>query len=549
LHVLTLFPYPPIIPNDQEGDSGNKTGNAAEERQDTKPTTASQLVEDLKPSKWVQYWGYQSETVEVEVSADSSLRIHDSSRSFRPSINPDRPSVHEEAMEMLTAALLIYIFADLRAMAREGVINAKDLLQDPITISQVINAISEHKQALAQRAIDHEGVGQRLTALQEIHDQQQRNQSMDGFTMMFSLMMKDATGPTAGTRKESSLTCFHDEISTNGVVYGIAVNHLRKRVTVVFRGSVSRQDWITDSKSAQKKVNNPVVSLLPGKAPEKIGIHSGFYEYLFSKDKEGIQRMEHILMDAKKLMKENPGYGFYCTGHSLGGKLHCACDRMRNFEIALLTPSVSRTFFFIGALATLCGFFAAIDDVIVQEFPVVVVSIASPQVGCGAFCDAFHSLERSRRLQHLRVSNKEDVITHLPFLTLKATAFSPLLAAVFGPGNLYKHCGVQLELKSVAEESETKTENYFVCHSRGNREIIDSISEEFKRSIAAARLLAESMRPVTSGDFDALTCFHSCREYEARLMACKENLSRVTLNELYQDEAIVGATLARDIAD
>jgi hypothetical protein len=188
------------------------------------------------------------------------------------------------------------------------------------------------------------------------------------------------------------------------------------------------------------------------------------------------------------------------------------------------------------------------DDMIVQEFPVVVISIASPQVGCSAFCEAFHSLERSRRLQHLRVSNKEDVITHLPFLTLKATAFSPLLAAVFGPGNLYKHCGVHLELKSVAEESEIKTE-HFVCHSRGNREIIDSISEEFKRSIAAARLLAESMKPVTSGDFDALTCFHSCREYEARLVACKENLSRVTLNELYQDEAVVGATLARDIAD
>lgn len=188
------------------------------------------------------------------------------------------------------------------------------------------------------------------------------------------------------------------------------------------------------------------------------------------------------------------------------------------------------------------------DDVIVQEVPVVVISIASPQVGSSSFCEAFHSLERARRLQHLRVSNKEDVITHLPFLTLKVTAFSPLLAAVFGPGNLYKHCGVHLELKSLEEESVTKTE-HFVCHSRGNGEIIDSISEEFKRSIAAARLLAESMKPVTTGDFDALTCFHSCREYEARLMACKENLSQVTLNELYQDETIVGAALARYIAE
>jgi Lipase (class 3) len=256
-------------------------------------------------------------------------------------------------MEMLTASRLIYIFADLRAMAREGVISANDLLQDPITISQVINAISDHKEALTERAIDHEDVGQKLSALKNIHDQQQRNESMSGFTMMVSLVMDATSGPTAGlTMKESTLTCFHDETSTKGVVYGIAVNHLRKRVTVVFRGSVSKQDWITDAKSGQKQVNNPVMSLIQGKVPGKIGIHVGFYEYLFSKDNEGIQRMEHILTDAKKLMKENPGYGFYCTGHSLGGKPSCPCALVMNFAIVLLTTSFPKGLWlrYVGSL-------------------------------------------------------------------------------------------------------------------------------------------------------------------------------------------------------
>lgn len=195
----------------------------------------------------------------------------------------------------------------------------------------------------------------------------------------------------------------------------------------------------------------------------------------------------------------------------------------------------------------MCGFYAAMDDEIVQNGPVVVISIASPQVGHRTFCESFHALERMRRLQHLRVANKEDMITHLPFLHIKAHAFSPIAVAMFGAGNLYKHCGIQLELKSVEEENQQKTE-HFVRHSTSHCVGESSYSEEFQRAKDAAKQLYQSVVPLKKGDFDALTMFHSCTEYEARLMACQEYLSSVTLDELYQDEGIVGAALAREMS-
>ncbi|CAB9531604.1 Phospholipase A1 [Seminavis robusta] len=542
----------------EPGQASNDEEEIVKRSEDGDPATSpdenqnnSEIVfeEPKNPYRWTQFWGsnhnqqksttdmeesQEEETIEVQVAAgETSVQIFDSTQSFHkiPSFGTaNRPSLYEEAMDMLTGAILIYIFADLREMARNGVIDAPDLLQDPTTVSQVMAAITVHKEALTERAFDHEDFGQRLTNLSDIQKKLQKKQqeSCDNDTLTNMILQMLQQGPTEEPTKamtqmqESTLECFHDETSTNGVVYGIALNRFRKRVTICFRGSVTNQDFVTDSKSAQKFMDNPTRQMAGDdeSVPDKIGIHSGFFQYLFRKDDQGKERLEHILNEAKRLLQANPGYSLYCCGHSLG-----------------------------GALASLCGFFAALDHELLGNGPVVVISVASPQVGNKAFCEAFHMLERYRRLQYLRVSNTEDVITHLPFLTLKATAFSPLLAAVFGPGNLYKHCGLQLELKSVEEENKEKTEHFKMCHSRGTTDIVDTVSEEFKRSIAAARLLVNSIKPLTSGDIDAITKFHSCVEYEARLMACKEYLSGVTLDQLYQDEAVVGASLAREICE
>ena len=140
------------------------------------------------------------------------------------------------------------------------------------------------------------------------------------------------------------------------------------------------------------------------------------------------------------------------------------------------------------------------------------------------------------------------MITHLPFVHIKAHVLSPVAVAMFGAGNLYKHCGIHLELKSVQEENERKTQ-HIVCHPKSRCAEKESYSEEWKRAMDAAKMLYESVVPLGKGDIDALTGFHSCTEYEARLMARKEHLSCVTLDELYRDEGIVGAALAKNLSE
>ncbi len=90
-----------------------------------------------------------------------------------------RPSVYEEAMEMLAGALIIYVFADMREMARQRDVdkdrsmtsapplNISDL-EPPISLEFMVNKIQENAQALAERAIDHEDLKKRLETLHSI---------------------------------------------------------------------------------------------------------------------------------------------------------------------------------------------------------------------------------------------------------------------------------------------------------------------------------------------------------------------------------------------
>jgi hypothetical protein len=256
---------------------------------------------------------------------------------------------------------------------------------------------------------------------------------------------------------------------------------------------------------------------------KSIQIHTGFYQYLFQKDDQGKVRLQHILQDVKALLQKHPGYKCYFTGHSLG-----------------------------GALATLCGFYAAQDEdiIIAQEttkrHPVVVISIASPRVGDKKFRSAFQALEKMQRLQHLRISNKEDLVTLMPFLDIKSTAFSPLLTVVRGGAwNVYKHCGIHLECSSVLEHNDNVNKPYRLSYVKDQADEGEGTyySEEIKRSIEDAKALLGNLKHAT--DVEKATSYHSCDEYEARLQSCKKFLMTRTLDQLYSDESIVGTAIAK----
>ena len=158
---------------------------------------------------------------------------------------PSRPSVHNEAMEMLTGALVIYLFADVRELAREedSSLSLHDL-DPPLTSATVLEHVQSNDEALKERALDHENLRLRLEAMRHIVEEASAAGSKE-----WNAVFRSSTTTVSPT----VLTHFVDERANEEIVHAIAVNPKRKRITVVFRGSVTQKDFIQDAKCAQKK--------------------------------------------------------------------------------------------------------------------------------------------------------------------------------------------------------------------------------------------------------------------------------------------------------
>jgi hypothetical protein len=489
-----------------------------------------------------------------------------------------RGSVYEEGMELLIGAVIIYIFAELRDMIREGTIEDLTLqdLEPPLTATRMLEVIQTHKDALKERAVDHEYLESRLQTLQQAYEQgaeaanqlssqaaEERQEAEQTHSSAFcspkylldlifcgggeqnsTPSKNDTTAaaaqiiPSEAETNAIVLKQFVDVNSKEEIVHGIVVNPFKKRITIVFRGSVTNKDFLQDAKCAQKQLDNPVLGLLSPttdtttatattteeEMPSKIRIHTGFYEYLFYKNKENADktRLEEILEETKKLLRnEYKGYSLYMTGHSLG-----------------------------GALSTLCGFYAACDEELIQlaaNHRVVVYSIASPFVGNWKFRHAFQDLERRRRLQHVRIANREDMITLLPFAVPKATFLSPALSMVQGAGNLYKHVGIKVQLKKVLDDSGKEVVEQTIQYPKENQCDNDQdFAKEVQDAMDAGKSLIKAIYHLCKSEFSTVEKYHSCDEYEQRFESCRTLLGNKTLDDLYNDTGIVGKLFAQD---
>ena len=319
-----------------------------------------------------------------------------------------QPPVHQEVTIMLSGALTIYLVADLRDLARAGkaTVTLEDL-EPPISIHKVLGIIKENKEALKESGA-YVDIEERLTALENL-------KLHNNFGIMNTLL-----------RETVRVVEFVDVNAKDELVHAITVNDAQKRITVVFRGSVTTKDFITDAKVGQVKVDNPAFRLDEKTSKDAFRLHFGFYEYLFKKkcpNNKKLSRYESIVASVKELLKQKPGYKLNVTGHSLG-----------------------------GALCTLFGFFAAADDEIskLTSGPVRVVSIASPYVGNVKFLLAFQSLERLNRLRHLRVANAEDLVSLMPIAAPKlGLNISDLKNGI---ADVYRHCGIKLHLNDLSKK-------------------------------------------------------------------------------------------------
>ena len=142
---------------------------------------------------------------------------------------------------------------------------------------------------------------------------------------------------------------------------GITISETNNRICVVFRGSESKYDWYYDLAFFKTHVHDDVY------------VHGGFHTQLHTDC-----MYDQITIELKDLLRHNPDYDIYVTGHNLG-----------------------------GALSTLYGYELS------REIPnkITVVSFASPRVGNTPFKRAF---DTQSNLNHYRITNKRDIVTAAP---------------------------------------------------------------------------------------------------------------------------------------
>jgi len=372
----------------------------------------------------------------------------------------DWPTIYEEADDMLDASLLMYPIASLRQLAKDspelfGEDDAKEILKEPNTIRAIDTVIDKHAEVL-RKHLEPSAYRVMNDALDAIVDRQ------------------DA----AGSKHRATLLQVGDDNSKQELVYAILVDSALQRIIVSFRGSTTTKDFIMDAQLWIQTIKNPF-SETKNQA-KKLGIHNGFHDYLFyestsTKEGEDVQiKYEVIINQVVEVLNNNPGFKLYVTGHSLG-----------------------------GALSNLFAFMASSRHDIPK--PVTCVSVASPYVGDRRYRAAFRLSERKGNLRHLRVANKKDIVTLLPFISIK---LSP-----------YKHTGVELKLN--------RDRHQLIYPKCGWRFISNILKRTWQNSLFSN----PSLKYLTN---------HGCKEYNKRLDIDKEYLDTVFLNDFYADNKFIG---------
>lgn len=311
-----------------------------------------------------------------------------------------------------------------------------------------------------------------------------------------------------------SLLEFDDHDDAHRLVYGILINRVMKRITVIFRGTYAdgTDDWKRNLQFDQVEIpvpynlqpilmrrereesttDNHLLSSVSDNSGDGIGkhhngvptmrIHQGLYEYLFDNTERCPQyqqeRYEEILSHLRWIIQENPGFKIYVAGHSLG-----------------------------GALAKFFAFYLSTSRQALQiPKPVTCICFGSLVMGDAGFQRAFHSVERLGWIRHLRVTNEGDPVCYLP------------------PLQDYQPSGMHLRLR--------RRQGHVLWHPSGRG------GQDFKNDNSWSSLMGVLRSSIVQGT--DLFQQHLVPAYLSRLEREKGSLRKLTLNDLYRDHELVG---------
>lgn len=171
------------------------------------------------------------------------------------------PTMADESRTMLESSILAYAFADLRSLDRMNLLSDdhSKLMKLPVDYKDIYELSIANEKVLKANFSDG-----RLDAYKEA-----LQDSYDRLVQEEALLEKN--GEKDQDETIGIVVVWDDENSDKELVYGIAVNAVEKNIVVVFRGSVSSKDFLTD-------VNTVLVDIPdPADPDKKIGIHKGFY--------------------------------------------------------------------------------------------------------------------------------------------------------------------------------------------------------------------------------------------------------------------------------
>jgi hypothetical protein len=216
------------------------------------------------------------------------------------------PELFTEIDEMLESNIVIYPLAELRRKARDNEIEdgADMILKLPLTHAEVMQTINKNRDQL----VDAKFVSNEFYLdVFRTADERNMSQALEG-----EEEKKDA-GDSHIT--PAVIIAFDDEFDNEELVYSIELNHARKRITVCFRGSVTKTDWATDFEIYMKEVSNPMKA--HASQEPTIRVHNGFFDYLFKPSSRGVKGPDgEDISEYQEIMQEHvlpvindyPGY-------------------------------------------------------------------------------------------------------------------------------------------------------------------------------------------------------------------------------------------------
>ncbi|KAL3902669.1 MAG: hypothetical protein SGILL_010742, partial [Bacillariaceae sp.] len=176
------------------------------------------------------------------------------------------PSIFSETYAMSIAAAAIFSLAKVREAARNGIIDAPKVLSLPMRVSDALEGYEKHKDALVKVMKKAD-----VNFLNALLESVEHNETIDGF-FMWSVV------------KHALVHYFGDDDAKSECVHLLLENPEMKRILLCFRGSITMNDWLKDSKVMVGYIKNPL--FMRPNQPAEIGVHLGFREYLYDEKRE-----------------------------------------------------------------------------------------------------------------------------------------------------------------------------------------------------------------------------------------------------------------------